>query len=398
VQSGGENFLIPADANIPGESFLRNRAVSVQTVLDEMNVAGNRLNVVVLDACRDNPFGWGRSGGRGLAIVGHQHADSIIVYATSAGQQASDGTDRNGLFTGQLLNNLRDNNLEVNEVFRRTGANVAEVSNRRQIPAVYNQFFGTAYLGTGPTAPGIFEDGAVGTATGTLEILTVTAGTVQITGATVNETVELPAWGHLPVEKINAGSYRIVIRYEDGKTEEKSVEVGRSETQKVEFGYRPAPPVQAKEKGSDNTSLLRTLGISAGTAFATPAFITTVHFTLAPARNMFLEFGLDWGVIYTGIKDTGEYTVDGYYSLYPFAHWGYFKPFEKKGGWYLGAGGGYMFTEYTFSDGPAQVDSFVLGLTTGFNIGNFFDISYTLRTNVSEVSNKLSAGFVYRFQ
>ena len=53
VQSGGENFLIPVDANIPSENYLRNRAVSVQTVLDELNDARNGLNVVVLDACRD---------------------------------------------------------------------------------------------------------------------------------------------------------------------------------------------------------------------------------------------------------------------------------------------------------------------------------------------------------
>ena len=54
-------------------------------------------NVVVLDACRDNPFGWFRGSGRGLAIVTRQPADSIIVFATSAGDVASDGTGRNGL-------------------------------------------------------------------------------------------------------------------------------------------------------------------------------------------------------------------------------------------------------------------------------------------------------------
>jgi len=151
VQSGGNNYLIPVDANIPAESFLRSRSMAVQAMLDELNDAGNCLNVVVLDACRDSPFGWGRSGNRGLAVISHQPADSIIVYATSAGQQASDGSGRNGLFTSQLLVNIRRPGLEVSEVFRRTGADVAQVSGRQQIPAVYNQFFGTAYLGSGPT-------------------------------------------------------------------------------------------------------------------------------------------------------------------------------------------------------------------------------------------------------
>jgi len=152
IQSNGENYLIPVDADIPGENFLRNRSVSVQEMLDELNDARNNFNVVVLDACRDNPFGWSRGGTRGLTIVTHQPADSIIVYATSAGSTASDGTGRNGLFTSQLLNNLKIPDLEVTELFRRTNADVARVSNNQQRPAIYNQFYGIAYLGTKPEA------------------------------------------------------------------------------------------------------------------------------------------------------------------------------------------------------------------------------------------------------
>jgi len=150
VQSGGENYLIPVNANIPNENFLRNRAMSVQQVLDDLNDARNALNVVVLDACRDNPFGWSRSGSRGLSIVTKQPADSIIVYATSAGQTASDGAGRNGLYTSQLINNLATPGIEVKEVFNRTGQDVAELSGNRQIPAIYSQFFKTAYLGETP--------------------------------------------------------------------------------------------------------------------------------------------------------------------------------------------------------------------------------------------------------
>jgi hypothetical protein len=153
IQANGENYLIPVDANIPTENFLRNRTVSVQEMLDELNDAGNELNVVILDACRDNPFSWRRSGTRGLTIVGQQPADSIIVYATSAGSTAADGTGRNGLFTTHLLNNLKTSGLDINEVFRRTGSDVASASNNQQRPAVYNQFFGIAYLGQRPTTP-----------------------------------------------------------------------------------------------------------------------------------------------------------------------------------------------------------------------------------------------------
>ena len=152
VQSGGENYLIPVDANIQSESFLRSRAVSVQAMLDELNEAGNELNVVVLDACRDNPFSWKRSGTRGLTIVGQQPADSIIVFATSAGSTAADGTGRNGLFTSYFLKNLKTPGLEVNEIFRLTMGDVARASDNQQRPAVYNQFAGLAWLGSRPVA------------------------------------------------------------------------------------------------------------------------------------------------------------------------------------------------------------------------------------------------------
>jgi len=150
VQSNGINYLIPVGVNIPTENSLRDRAVSVQWALNELNDAGNELNVVVLDACRDNPFGWARSGNRGLSVITNQPADSIIVYATSAGSTAADGTGRNGLFTAQLLKNIKTPGLEVKEIFNRTGADVAQASDRKQIPAVYIQFFGNAYLGSKP--------------------------------------------------------------------------------------------------------------------------------------------------------------------------------------------------------------------------------------------------------
>jgi putative glutamine transport system substrate-binding protein len=152
VQSSGINYLIPVDADIRSESYLGDRAVSVQAMLDEINRAGNELNIVVLDACRDNPFGWSRSGARGLQVLANQPADSIIVYATSAGTTAADGTGRNGLFTSQLLNNLKTPGLEVNEIFRLTMGDVARASNNAQRPAVYNQFPGIAYLGSRPSA------------------------------------------------------------------------------------------------------------------------------------------------------------------------------------------------------------------------------------------------------
>jgi formylglycine-generating enzyme required for sulfatase activity len=154
VQSNGENYLIPIAAdNIRSENQLRDRAVSLQFVLDTMSEAGNELNMIVLDACRDNPFGWARSGSRGLTVVSHAPTGSIVMYATGANSTAADGTGRNGLFTGYLLNNLKNPALSVFDVFDRTMDAVIKGTNGRQHPELSLRFAGatSAYLGPRPS-------------------------------------------------------------------------------------------------------------------------------------------------------------------------------------------------------------------------------------------------------
>jgi hypothetical protein len=153
VQANGENYLIPITAdNIRSETQLRERAVSLQFVLDSLNESGNELNMIVLDACRDNPFGWARSGSRGLSMVSRAPTGSIVMYAAGAGQQASDGTGRNGLFTGYLLNNLGTPGLSVFDVFDRTMGNVINSTNGDQHPELSLRFAGASstYLGLQP--------------------------------------------------------------------------------------------------------------------------------------------------------------------------------------------------------------------------------------------------------
>lgn len=146
VQHNGSNYLIPAGAKIASEVFLRTRSISAQAVLDTMQAAGNRLNIVVLDACRNNPFGWARSGQRGLSVVASQPPGSIIAYATSAGSVAGDGDGRNGIFTAELLRILAMPGIDVSELFRLTGLAVQERTAGRQVPAIYSQFFGKKTL------------------------------------------------------------------------------------------------------------------------------------------------------------------------------------------------------------------------------------------------------------
>ena len=153
VQSNGENYLIPVNAtNIQNENHLRQFAVSVQVIMDDLAEAGNVLNIIVLDACRDNPFAWKRSGSRGLSVVSHTPVGSMLMYATSANSVADDGgSGRNGLFTTQLLKNIKTPGLSVLEVFNKTGQDVLEASNGKQYPEISIKFFDVAYLGSRPS-------------------------------------------------------------------------------------------------------------------------------------------------------------------------------------------------------------------------------------------------------
>jgi len=237
VQSNGVNYLIPVGASISTENSLRDRAVSVQWALSELNDAGNDLNVVVLDACRDNPFAWARSGSRGLSVISNQPADSIVVYATSAGSTAADGTGRNGLFTAQLFKNIATPGLEANEIFRRTGADVAQASNRQQIPAVYNQFFGNAYFGSVPVVSAPSPQSSV--AVGSITVTSAIAGEILIDGKGTGISVK--DGGTATITNVSTGNTEVAVKEPNGVITKAAqmvmVQQGQTSTARIE---RPA--------------------------------------------------------------------------------------------------------------------------------------------------------------
>jgi hypothetical protein len=118
VQVNNVNYLLPIKERINKESDVRFQAVDAGRVLAEMENANNGLNIVILDACRDNPFGKSfRSASRGLAIVSNAPTGTFISYSTGAGQVARDGEGRNSHYTKALLENIAKPGLTINNVF-----------------------------------------------------------------------------------------------------------------------------------------------------------------------------------------------------------------------------------------------------------------------------------------
>lgn len=134
VQVKGRNFLIPVDAAIEREDEVPYKAFDVGLVLEKMEGAKNPLNIVILDACRNNPFVRGsRSAGGGLAQM-DAPTGSIVAFATAPGAEAADGSGANGLYTSYLLKFMATPGLKVEDVFKRTRVAVKQDSAGRQIP------------------------------------------------------------------------------------------------------------------------------------------------------------------------------------------------------------------------------------------------------------------------
>ena len=134
LQVRGRNYLVPVDAEIDDEATTRVAAVDVELLLEQMAEAKNRVNMVILDACRNNPFERRmRGASRGLAAVDAARG-TLVAYATAPGSVAADGDGANGLYTEELLQALREPGLKIEEVFKRVRINVARRSKGAQTP------------------------------------------------------------------------------------------------------------------------------------------------------------------------------------------------------------------------------------------------------------------------
>lgn len=134
MQVKGTNYLIPVDADIQSEDEIKFKAVDANFVLGKMESAENGMNILILDACRDNPFARSfRSGTRGLARMDAPRG-SLIVYSTSPGKTASDGPGRNGIFTKHLIGVIRDTDLEIGHLLREVRKKVIAETDGIQVP------------------------------------------------------------------------------------------------------------------------------------------------------------------------------------------------------------------------------------------------------------------------
>jgi formylglycine-generating enzyme required for sulfatase activity len=142
-----------------------------------MEYARNRMNIVILDACRDNPFARSfRSGAQGLASL-NAPTGTLIAYATAPGSVANDGQGENGIYTGELVKVLNSPGLKIEDVFKQVRASVREITQGKQVPWESSSLEGDFYF----KAPAATAQNPAPTPAAGAEKMAATAGMSQTT-------------------------------------------------------------------------------------------------------------------------------------------------------------------------------------------------------------------------
>ncbi len=137
VQYHGVNYLLPTDIELATPDELPRSALSVNQIITEIERAGAGINIVILDSCRNNPFGAFQDAfGNGLANVERGAGETLIAYATAAGEAALDGGGGNSPFTAALVTTLDRPKIEIFDLFRQVRGRVREATDGLQLPWV----------------------------------------------------------------------------------------------------------------------------------------------------------------------------------------------------------------------------------------------------------------------
>lgn len=155
VQLGSANYLLPTDIVGDSEAQVRDEAIQLQRILDDMSEKKAKFTLAMVDACRDNPFKTaGRAiGGRGLAPT-TAATGQMVIFSAGTGQQALDrlgnsDTNKNGLFTRVFVQEMQKPNLSIDRVVKNVRNQVAELAKsvgHDQVPAIYDQVLGDFYF------------------------------------------------------------------------------------------------------------------------------------------------------------------------------------------------------------------------------------------------------------
>jgi hypothetical protein len=130
----GKNYFVPIDAEASSNSEIKKNCVPASAITNYMKFIGSENNIIILDACRSNPFVSDAAGESGGLALMDAPTGTIISFATAPGKVALDGSGENGVYTSALLEHILTYDLDIKDVFERVRNSVVEASNNKQIP------------------------------------------------------------------------------------------------------------------------------------------------------------------------------------------------------------------------------------------------------------------------
>ena len=265
MQIKGRNYLIPIGANVEREDEIAYSTVDAQAVLDKMEAAGNPANIMILDACRNNPFiRSSRNGQTGLSQM-DAPAGTLVAFSTAPGAVASDGTGSNGLYTQHLLNAVRQSGSKVEDVFKQVRSNVRRESQGKQTPWEVTSLEGEFYFKP-PVTPAQITKQEVDSSSHAAANATVeTALWEAVKNSTL--TVEIRAYlGRYPTGRYAAAARNRLAQLQPGLVEPAVVAAAQQPATVAPIGPIPSPTPQPAVMTTSNRPAPTTnsFGVSTG--------------------------------------------------------------------------------------------------------------------------------------
>jgi uncharacterized caspase-like protein len=156
VQVGGHNYLVPIGPQLLMETEVRERTIDATELVQRLRDTGSRLNIVILDACRDNPlvkpvYAVRGAFGAPLGLAPMRPASgTLVAFATEAGRIATDGAANQGHYARFLVQYIRTPGLTLEQVFKRVREAVERETHGKQLPVEYNMLTGTDFYFVAP--------------------------------------------------------------------------------------------------------------------------------------------------------------------------------------------------------------------------------------------------------
>ena len=234
LQVEGQNYLVPVDAKIEAENEIRYACINAGLVLAKMETAGARVNIVILDACRNNPFARSfRSSTQGLAVMDAAQG-SFIAYSTAPGRVASDGDGRNSVYTESLLAHMGTPGQRLEQMFKRVRVDVMAKTAKRQVPwentSLTSDFF---FLPTTPSTAEVPPPPPPMVLEGHLQVnVTAPGARVVLDGRPAGEA---NPGNPLLCKNLPAGEVRVEVSADGYQTQVQSIQIKQDEWAQLAF-------------------------------------------------------------------------------------------------------------------------------------------------------------------